>query len=157
MATAPALASTLSAVHEVIVVTVRHPDYENETTVFGADKVRLIDLDLGRSFDARHAGPREYDTLVGWAASHWQEVSDLDEHDPACAHVQRQLLNVLRDAGRYETSPNADGSWDVYDWAESTAVATGLSREQADAQVAALENDRDLHNEIRLEIARSCS
>lgn len=160
VAPAPASASTIAAVSvheqgEVIVVTVRHPDFENETTVFGADKVRVIDLDLGRSFDTRSASARDYDTVAGWAASHYQSVADLAADAPARLFVEEQARKVFGRAGRYEAASDGQRGWEVYDWAEQQRLVEGLDYDAAAERVSSLESARDLDGEIRLEIARN--
>lgn len=51
----------------ITVLTVRHPDYENETEVFGADEVQTLDFDLGASFDSNPDGLDEWaDFVEGW-------------------------------------------------------------------------------------------
>ena len=63
-----------------IVVTVRHPDYENEAHVFG-NPITGVDIDLGRGFDVAHIDPQDWDQVLAWAVSLYQEADELPNSD----------------------------------------------------------------------------
>ena len=61
---------------KTIVVTVRHPDFENNHHTFGEPIVH-VDIDLGSSFDGSHLGEEDWDDILDWAVGLYEEADSL--------------------------------------------------------------------------------
>lgn len=80
-----------------IVLVVRHPDAENTFTVQG--DVRIIDVDLGSSFDASRItsndAPAVREAVAGWR----KEVVDLPPRSAVRQHVEALCFQLLEEVG----------------------------------------------------------
>lgn len=89
----PTLEGAAPAADKPVVVVVRHPDFGNETTVFG--DVEVIDMDLGGSFDVTAIHYHDIEAVTSWAAAHRNEAKKLPEGHPARALIEEQVSSVL--------------------------------------------------------------
>jgi hypothetical protein len=69
------------------VIVVRDPDYENEFTIVGPARVRVIEIDLGR------ADLSDPDELAAWLDSHERRAGELrDRGDDEAADAYHKLV-----------------------------------------------------------------
>jgi methylaspartate ammonia-lyase len=64
------------AEYEPVIVVYRHPDYATETTEHYLD-VRVVDIDLGASFDITNLAPGECDDVREYVTHLREQVADL--------------------------------------------------------------------------------
>lgn len=77
---------------EPVLVTVRHPDFENVHHLFG--DVETIDIELGSSFDASRIDPSNWDYVLEWAVGMYQTAADV-ENDEAAAFIRATAEETL--------------------------------------------------------------
>lgn len=77
---------------EPVLVTVRHPDFENVHHLFG--DVETIDIHLGSSFDASRIGPSNWDDVLEWAVGMCQTAAEV-ENDEAAAFIRATAEETL--------------------------------------------------------------
>lgn len=90
----PAIASTA---YEPVMVVFRHPDHATETTEHYLD-VRVVDIDLGASFDITIICPDDLDTIAEYADALRGEVADLPADHTARIEVEQIIADYLDDA-----------------------------------------------------------
>lgn len=83
-----------------VIVVVRHPDAENAFTVHG-EPVRIIDIDLGGSFDMGRKSPQygEADDAHMYADHLLEEIADLPAEHPARREVEEIVAEIREWAG----------------------------------------------------------
>jgi hypothetical protein len=65
---------------KAVVVTVRHPDAENDHHTFGGySDTHTFDIDLGSSFDVTKIGVRDWDEILEWAQGLYEAATELDK------------------------------------------------------------------------------
>lgn len=86
-----------------VIVVVRHPDAENAFTVHG-EPVRIIDIDLGGSFDMGHSSPGygEACDAHDYADGLLEEIEDLPAGHPARREVEAVVQEIRDWAGPEE-------------------------------------------------------
>jgi hypothetical protein len=89
----PAIASTA---YEPVMVVFRHPDYDTDTTEHYLD-VRVVDIDLGSSFDITTRSADDDDTIAEYADALRDEVSDLPADHTARIEVEQIITEYLAD------------------------------------------------------------
>ena len=89
----PAIASTA---YEPVMVVFRHPDYATDTTEHYLD-VRVVDIDLGSSFDITTRSADDDDTIAEYADALRDEVSDLPADHTARIEVEQIITEYLAD------------------------------------------------------------
>jgi hypothetical protein len=88
--------------YDTVILTVRHPDYGNEFEVFGPGSTRIIDVDLGSSFDG---SPDDRDQAEEWLynmADYWVELRAAD-HDDAAESLEGILASTVEEFFRPRT------------------------------------------------------
>jgi hypothetical protein len=84
----------------IVIVTVRHPDFGNETDVFGSDEIKVIDIDLGSSFDVTKIGEGDWDEVLEWAQSLYAEADECGNKN-AAAHIKAVAEETLAECLPY--------------------------------------------------------
>lgn len=88
-----------------VVLCVRHPDHATEYAVDGA--ARVIDVDLGSSFDIRDLpGGADRHEVESWIEAHRAEVADLPETSPVRRDMEAVLAEVERLIGIRPDDPS---------------------------------------------------
>lgn len=82
--------------NEPVIVVFRHPDYNTETTEHYLD-VRVIDIDLGSSFDITSGSRDDEDTIAEYADHLRAEVADLPADHSARVEVESIIEQHLAD------------------------------------------------------------
>ena len=73
-----------------VIVTVRHPDFENEHHHFGPEVV-VIDIDLGSSFDASKIGENDWPQILEWARGQYRVADEVEQRSVEAAAFIRSV------------------------------------------------------------------